>query len=96
MPAWRQTEVGPSAMNIAATAVTAIALGTTLRIKIAVTARRTTTSFHVPDTLRSGRSPNPPASEPAMAPAVFHAYVRPTCEPTASRPSPRSEMSSGN
>ncbi len=43
----------------------------------------------------SGRSTNPPASDPAMAPAVLHAAAAPICAPTPRRPAPSSAMSSG-
>ena len=71
MPECRQAAVGPN-MNVAATATSAMTADRREKTT-AVTASRTTTSRHVPGAVRSGRSPKPPAREPAIAPAVFQA-----------------------
>ena len=55
-----------------------------------------TTARHVPGAVNSGSAPNPPTSEPAIAPNVFQAYAIPNCRLTAARPCPNSAINSGN
>src|SRR2546427_630630 len=51
-----------------------------------------TTAHQAPVAESTGKSPNPPAKEPRIAPTVFQAYVSPTSRPTFSRPRPSSAI----
>ena len=94
MPECRHAAVGPRAKvpPIAAAAMSVDAMATPICrprtpntiAAIARRASRMTTARHVPGAVSRGRIPNPPVSEPTIAPAVFQAYVKPTWRPTCS------------
>ena len=95
--------VGPAvkiATSAAAPASAAQAICHVCRARHAKTAARTTSApthrRQHPVAPRRGIRTKPPRSEPAIAPAVFHAYACPTSRPTSSPPLPRSAMRSGN
>ena len=46
--------------------------------------------------MSSGNRPNPPASDPQIAPTVFQLNASPTCLPTSLSPSPSRPISRGN
>ncbi|MEJ7735411.1 MAG: hypothetical protein WKG00_40270 [Polyangiaceae bacterium] len=84
MRPWRGSAAGPRRRSSMAAAAAPTPSST------AETARQ------VPGAERSVSNPNPPASEPVMAPTVLHVYASPTSRPTPALPRPRREMSIGN
>ncbi len=108
MPLCRQTAVGPVGMehrqrdrdgaqaDRQAEGACLLSARQASRADKATSASRITTAHHVPGADNSGKMPNPPASEPRIAPTVFQAKAVPTCLPRSFSPCPRSPINSGN